>query len=255
MASTEAAHRATRYHREHGERLRDTWPLRWSDGGRFVAAYVAMTAAFCGMGFLLTGPLDGSGVVRLDDRIERWFADRRTPGWNSVSWWGSHLSETGTKIVITTLVCIALLVVCKRWFEALLVAVPLLLEAACFLTITLIVRRPRPDVPHLDGSPVDTSFPSGHTAAAVCYAGIAIALAVRTRHRWLPALIGVLVAIVTAIVGVARMYRGMHHLTDVLAGALLGVTAVVVATYLLRRAEATFEVRSGRRPPSEGVGG
>ncbi len=39
------------------------------------------------------------------------------------------------------------------------------------------------------------------------------------------------------IVGVARMYRGMHHLTDVIAGVVLGVASVVLVTVILCRAE------------------
>ena len=37
-----------------------------------------------------------------------------------------------------------------------------------------------------------------------------------------------------AIVGLARVYRGMHHLTDVVAGALLGIGSLLVATVATR---------------------
>ena len=54
-----------------------------------------------------------------------------------------------------------MLVVWRRWLEPLVVAVPLIVEAAAFITITFIVRRPRPDVPRLEGSPVDSIVPVG----------------------------------------------------------------------------------------------
>lgn len=218
-------------------RLRDTWPLHRRQLGLLAAAYVAITAAFVGLGLLLTGPLDDSGLQRTDDRLERWFVDRRTPTWNSISWCGSMLAETTTKVVLTAIVCGFLLRRCRRWYEAAIVAVPLILEAAAFLTITLIVGRPRPDVPRLDGSPVNSSFPSGHTAAALCYGAIVVVVALHSRRGrrarvWFG---GAVVALVTVTVGLARMYRGMHHLSDVVAGVLLGAVSVVASVVILAR--------------------
>jgi len=253
MASIDAARGAT-VHVHEGHRLRDTWPLQWRHVGQLVAAYVALTAVFVGMGELITHPLKDSALVRRDLRIEQWFADHRTAGLNRVSFWGSQLSETGTKIVVTALVGIAVLVLFKRWYEALLIAVPLVLEAAAFLTITLIVGRPRPDVPRLDGSPVGSSFPSGHTAAAACYAGIVVVLALHHRRSWVWAVGLAVVAAITAIVGWARMYRGMHHPTDVVAGALLGTLAVIVATIIVRRAERSRRVDARDPAPVASAG-
>ena len=228
-------------------RVRDTWALRWADGGRLVATYAALTAAFVGIGLLLTHPLKASALVRLDGRIERWFVPRRTSTWNSLSWLGSQLSETTTKVVVTAIVCIVLLLVYRRWYEALLVAVPLIVEAAAFLTITVIVGRPRPDVPRLDGSPVGSSFPSGHTAAAACYAGVVVVLFLHTHRRWLRGSAVAAVIAVTAIVGVARMYRGMHHLTDVVAGALLGTLSVLFCVAIVQRAQRVHDAPRPRR--------
>ncbi len=250
MASIDAARGATVHsHTDRRTRLRDTWPLHWRHVGQLVAAYVALTAVFVGIGELITHPFEDSALVRRDLRIEQWFADHRTAGLNRASFWGSQLSETGTKIVVTALVGIAVLVLFKRWYEALLIAVPLVLEAAAFLTITLVVGRPRPDVPRLDGSPVGSSFPSGHTAAAACYAGIVVVVALHHHHRWIWSVGLAVVAAITATVGWARMYRGMHHLTDVVAGAQLGTVAVVVATVIVRRAEQTRRSRSGDPVP------
>ena len=56
------------------------------------------------------------------------------------------------------------------------------------------------------------------------------------------------------IVGIARMYRGMHHLTDVIAGVLLGVVSVVLVTVILCRAEDRRRLRatdSARSAPAE----
>ncbi len=236
MASSDAVIPAGSTAHHGGIPLRRSWLIHGRQVLELLAAYAVLTGVFAGIGWLLTRPLDGSGLVRTDQRIERWFVAHRTSGWTSASFWGSQLAETATKVVVTAIVCAALVIVLRRWFEALLVAVPLLLEAAVFLTVTLVVGRPRPDVPRLDGSPVGSSFPSGHTAAAACYAGMAVVVFLHSHRRSIRAAAIALVVLVTAAVGVARMYRGMHHLTDVLAGALLGLASVTVGTWIVRRA-------------------
>jgi membrane-associated phospholipid phosphatase len=84
--------------------------------------------------------------------------------------------------------------------------------------IKLVVRRRRPrleDLPALTGTPTALSFPSAH--AATSFAG-----AVSYSRLGLPA---VPLYAVAASLSASRLYLGVHHPSDVLAGALLG-TAV-----------------------------
>jgi len=100
--------------------------------------------------------------------------------------------------------------------------------------------RPRPTVvPHLAlvGS---TSFPSGHSMiAAVVYLTLGALLA-RTTTRWRLRLYYLGAALfLTAIIGLSRMYLGVHYPSDVLAGWCAGVvwalTCELGAAYLQRR--------------------
>ena len=139
------------------------------------------------------------------------------------------------KIVVTAVLAAVLVVVCRSWREPILVCASLILEAAVFITVTWLVGRPRPDVPALDEVSVGTSFPSGHAAAAAAYAAVAIVIFERTRNAWIRA-VTVLVAIaVPLIVGAARMYRGVHYLTDSVAGVILGVVCVLAVYGIVRR--------------------
>ncbi|HEX4982730.1 MAG TPA: phosphatase PAP2 family protein, partial [Ilumatobacteraceae bacterium] len=218
------------------ERLRDTWPLRWRDAGLLLACYLGFTAIWWAVGWTIVESGD-SGIARADQRLAEWFVEQRTPALDDWSLAGSWLAETIIKIVVTAIICGVLLWVVKRWLEALVVAVPLIIEAMVFISVTWLVERPRPDVEQVDASPVDTGFPSGHAAAAACYAAIVIVVFWHTRKRWIRALAVVFAAAVPIIVGVARMYRGMHYLTDVIAGVLLGAASVVLVTLILCRAE------------------
>jgi membrane-associated phospholipid phosphatase len=125
-----------------------------------------------------------------------------------------------------------------------------------FLIVTLLVDRPRPPVKHLDAAPSTSSFPSGHTAAAIAlYGAVAVLASERVRSaalRWLLVAIGVLVPLVVAL---SRVYRGMHYTTDVLGGMILGVTWLLVTTRAIRlgvlhrqfREAAQGRLRGGRR--------
>jgi undecaprenyl-diphosphatase len=146
------------------------------------------------------------------------------------------LAETAPKIVVTAILAIVMVRWWKRWFEAVVVAVALILEASAFLAITLIVGRGRPDVERLDSSPIGSSFPSGHTAAAVVYGTLAVIVFWHTRHALARVAVVVVCTLVPVVVGLARMYRGMHHVSDVVAGALLGLVCLVVTVRIVTTA-------------------
>jgi membrane-associated phospholipid phosphatase len=229
-------------------RRRDTWLLHRQQWWQLLAAYVALTGLWVLAGLALEGPLANSVIVRTDERLARSLAAGRTPRLDDVSLIGSWMAETVTKVALTAVVVIVMLAVWRRWREPLMLAVPLVLEAAAFITITFVVRRPRPGVARLDESPVDTAFPSGHVAAAACYAGIVVVALWRTRRRWVPVVLAVFVLTLTAIVGWARMYRGMHYLSDVIAGVVLGLAAVLTAWWILDHASEGSWRR--QRPPT-----
>ena len=213
-------------------------------------AYVAMTAVWIGFGLLLTGPLDGTVITRTDERIAEWFADRRTPTWNTLTLVGSTLAETWLKILLTLVIAVVMLRVWRRWREPLVIAVSLIIEAASFFVVTLVVGRDRPAVPHLDGSPIGSSFPSGHVAAAVAYAAIAVVVFWHTRNRAARTAAVVVCAVVPVLVGLSRMYRGMHFLSDVVGGALLGGVAVVVTVVILRPSAGSDDAHEGLEAPA-----
>ncbi len=223
-------------------RLSSTWILGWRQAGQLLIVYLCLTLVFAAVGWVAFGDQRRWWLVRVDERVADWFVDRRTSGWNTASLVGSMLSESVVKVVVTALVVLVLLRVLRRWYEATFVAVSLILEAMVFITTTVLVGRSRPAVPQLDGSPVGSSYPSGHVAAAACYGAVALVVIWHCSRRWLTVACILVATAIPLVVSAARMYRGMHFLSDVVAGLLLGVASVVITWKILSPAE-----RSRRR--------
>jgi undecaprenyl-diphosphatase len=95
--------------------------------------------------------------------------------------------------------------------------------------------RPRPTVvPHL--SIVSTSsFPSGHsTLAATIYLTLGALLGRFVRERRLRAYFLIVALVLSLLVGVSRVYMGVHYPTDVFAGWTAGLAWALICRLVAR---------------------
>jgi len=206
-----------------------------SDGRRTVLkvglALIVLVGMMLGAGWLVTRAFVHDWPFTAEDGVDRSLAGDRTPLLNHISAFFSTMASTPYAIGLTVLAAILARLVFHRWREALFVAGVVAVEAVVFLVTTLVIERPRPLVSHLDVAPPTSSFPSGHTAAALALYG-AIILVARLHGVRRPVWLLVLIPFA---VGASRLYRGMHHPSDVVAGLLLAVACLA----LMRRAVLT----------------
>jgi membrane-associated phospholipid phosphatase len=96
-----------------------------------------------------------------------------------------------------------------------------------------VVGRARPDLdPILEIA--SGAFPSGHaTASAVCFGALAYFAALSLRRPW-SAISCVGAGLIVVLVGMTRVYLGVHWPTDVIAGWALGATWVVAVALATR---------------------
>ena len=97
-------------------------------------------------------------------------------------------------------------------------------------------QRPRPDVVPYAAPISTTSFPSGHSMlSAVTYLTLGALLARSQPRKRLKAFFLLAAAFVSFLVGLSRVYLGVHWPTDVLAGWTAGASWAVLCWLLARR--------------------
>lgn len=79
------------------------------------------------------------------------------------------------------------------------------------------------------------SFPSGHTMAAVCFYGFLIFLILRLGHSKLSRILSGFLLLLIALVGISRIYLGVHYASDVLAGLCISVSYLIVYTTFVKK--------------------
>jgi undecaprenyl-diphosphatase len=193
-----------------------------------------MTILLVGLGLLLTQMLLDGAVGRWDRTLDRWFFGQRTPTFDALTVWGSRLGDTLTVIGIAA-VAVLILSIGRHWAQIAFLVGALVIEVTTFVTTTFVVDRERPAVPHLDPGPPTSSFPSGHAAAAiVLYVGLALITMSLVRNTIVRSIAWILAVGLPIAVALSRLYRGMHHPTDVIAS-MIGAAGCLAFALLATR--------------------
>jgi undecaprenyl-diphosphatase len=212
-----------------------------------VVSWVLILGALTGIGKLIMITHNGNGNLLGDHTIPHWFAAQRTGTLNHWSLIVSNLGATQDILIVSVAACVVFVAVTRHWRPVIFLAVVMIGELAAFLTVAAIVKRPRPDVSHLDSNLPTSAFPSGHMAATTClYVGIAILVIGHARGWWrylflIPAIV------MPVAVALARMYRGEHHPTDILASVLFAALWLTATTMLIKPNAGGLD-RGSRRP-------
>lgn len=200
---------------------------------RAVLPAVAIFLGVVGIGFLLKGPLKSFGTW--ENGISTSFEAGRTETWNTITKFMSMIGNTEYVIAVGVIVCAIVWWRTKEWWFAVIPLIAISLQATVFVIAAAVVGRERPPVERLDPTPPTSSYPSGHVGASTAlYLSFAL-MATRISNVVVRRLVIVVCILAPLLVSYARLYRGAHHLSDILVGMLNGVLCALLAWNYLRR--------------------
>jgi undecaprenyl-diphosphatase len=144
-----------------------------------------------------------------------------------------------TVLTLVVLIVVGFLLLQTRYRTALFVLGTAISGEMLSAALKHAFNRPRPSVvPHLRAA-FSTSFPSGHAMeSAIVYLTLG-AILMRVADNRLTKLYCLGIAmLLTVLVGVSRVYLGVHYPTDVIAGWIIGFAWASVCLLVERRIEA-----------------
>jgi membrane protein DedA with SNARE-associated domain/membrane-associated phospholipid phosphatase len=259
--------RVLRNLREHGERLPDrlarVTPVAWARGrfpGRsawlarridtrspwgFGLSVVVLAGVACAWIFiaLTQDVFANEEAILTDPGFTRFVVDHRV-GWatalmKGVTWLGSN----AVMIPLVVVVGGYFLFRDRDWRPAAYMTTALVGANLIYRVVKSWVERPRPPASlHLIGVS-GFSFPSGHATVAVACWGLVALLLGAGRPMRAKLMVGTAAVGIVALVGLSRIYLGVHWWTDVVAGfALGGLWLCLLGLLLLRHQAAVAQV-------------
>lgn len=226
--------RAERWLVDHLARVRGVRHLvgafdRFIWGGALVGlGLLSVLVASTLVGWVLSTVDSRHGFARFDESAAEWGAANATDASTAALRGITNFGGTGYLIAAMATVGLVVALRHRRHDHPRWAVLGFLLTVGVGIVIVnnglkLLVDRDRPTVAHLMNAS-GSSFPSGHSAAAAaCWAAIALVAARRLpvgRRRWAAA--GA--AAIAVAVASSRVLLGVHWLTDVIAGVVVGWT-------------------------------
>jgi undecaprenyl-diphosphatase len=110
--------------------------------------------------------------------------------------------------------------------------------------VKVLVDRPRPEVDHPIATAFGKSFPSGHAlSSTVVFGALLLTFLPVLSRRWRHVAVAFTVVLVLAI-GASRLLLGVHFVSDVVGGYVLGIAWLLTATAIFE----IWRVERGQRP-------
>lgn len=139
------------------------------------------------------------------------------------------------KFMILVNVCLFIFIILKKKYKLFLINVASIASVVVNNIIKIIIKRERPNFLALV-SESSYSFPSGHSMISILFFGSIIYLVNKYNIKYKKT-ITILLSIFIILVGLSRLYLGVHFLTDVIGGYLCGCIALIIIIMIFERVE------------------
>ncbi|WP_051182822.1 phosphatase PAP2 family protein [Nocardia vinacea] len=175
-----------------------------------------------------SGWLTGADSTTLD-----WFTTHRSPVWTVTARAFTHAGDPAGLAVIGLLLAGLLVWRLRCAVPMVLILGTVAVASAASRISKVVVGRTRPPAVVQLMSQTDFSYPSGHVTGTAALAGSVLLAYLGARPAvWRRITAVLLVVVVVAMMAATRLYLGVHWLTDVIGGGLLGCSVVLIGAVL-----------------------
>lgn len=133
------------------------------------------------------------------------------------------------------LACIIVLFLKKLKHLRFLIILNVINDTLLNTILKLIFKRERPfDLMIIEES--GYSFPSGHTMVAAIFYGFIIYLVSKSKYKKKTKIvINTILTILILLIGISRIYLGVHYATDVIASYLVSISYLIIFTHFIEK--------------------
>lgn len=186
-----------------------------------------LVAALIGFIYILEEILFSGDILELDSAAYRFFVVfARRP-------WLTTIMEGFSALASPVVLAVMLLVIAAfapGRMPGRCATANLILAVALNFVLKAIVQRPRPDGFRLVAES-GYSFPSGHSMVSMAFYGLVVWMVWRyEKDRWLKIFLMIAFSLVIVMVGISRIYLGVHYASDVIAGFCVSIVWLMLYT-------------------------
>jgi undecaprenyl-diphosphatase len=239
------------FHRQVIHRYQKHRVVRWLGLHDYLVIGALGFIALGTYGFVkLMAEVRGENTAKFDELVMQWVGQHR--GSMAMEEIGRDLTALGGVIVLSliTLFVVIFLILRRMWGAMLLLLAATVGGAIVTTIIKNLVDRPRPEIFVHRSYATSGSFPSGHSMlSAAVYLTLGSLLARFTKDLKLRLYFLFLACLLTFLVGLSRIYMGVHWPTDVLAGWSAGAVWASICWTIARILQVRGAVETEVPPP------
>ena len=137
--------------------------------------------------------------------------------------------------IVIIILCVVSFIISKNKWYGVFVSVDAINSTIINKILKSIFVRPRPEILRLVNES-GYSFPSGHAMASFSFYGFIIYLIYRSNiQNKYKKILYIFLSLIILLIGISRIYLGVHYASDVLAGYIMAGIHLIIYTYLIEK--------------------
>lgn len=179
----------------------------------------------------LTIVVKTNNVLGIDHYIYNYLIDFKSPLLTKIV---TGITNFGGTFVIIILIILSIIFF-RKIIYSILITANIINVVLITQVLKMLIQRPRPSFPHLV---IESgfSFPSGHAMASLGFYGFLIYLIWQTNiNKKVKIGVTIILSILILLIGLSRIYLGVHYFTDVVAGFICSTIYLLIYTNYVKK--------------------